>query len=94
MKFYGNGSVWNSEKGCMLCDFVNGVCETNDKYTIDKLIKLGYENGEKTFNLPESMYKVLDIDKMEYNELKKYCGELGYKGSMKKEELIKFAKGE
>ena len=42
--FKGHGGVWNPEKNKPLCKFINDEYETDDKYVIEMLIKLGYES--------------------------------------------------
>ena len=44
MKFYGNGIVWDKSNNKPLFRFNNGVFETDEKTTIDKLIKSGYKH--------------------------------------------------
>ena len=44
MNFKGNGLVWDNVKNKSLCKFVDKEYKTDDKYTIDKLIGLGYES--------------------------------------------------
>lgn len=34
--------IWNSDKNCPLCKFINGVYETKDKSIAEKLKKMGY----------------------------------------------------
>ena len=39
--------LWDKEKGCQLCKFVNGRFETNDTELAEKLRDMGYEiSGE------------------------------------------------
>ena len=35
--------LWDKEKGCQLCKFVNGRFETNDTELAEKLRDMGYE---------------------------------------------------
>lgn len=40
MKFYGNGAVWDKEKGRILCRFINGEYNTKDEHEIKILSEL------------------------------------------------------
>ena len=42
MIFYGTGAVWDSENKKVLCRFVDGSFETDDKRICGKLVALGY----------------------------------------------------
>ncbi|MGF9714988.1 hypothetical protein [Paenibacillus naphthalenovorans] len=35
--------IWDKDKNCELCTFIDGVYETEDEYIIEKLCELGYE---------------------------------------------------
>ena len=47
--FLGNGVVWDKENNKVLCRFENREFKTDDKETIEKLLRLGY-NGWKDEN--------------------------------------------
>jgi hypothetical protein len=45
-----NVIVWDAEQGKELCTFVDGEFETEDEYTVKKLIELGYKGEGQTPN--------------------------------------------
>ena len=48
MLFKGKGGIWNARASRMLCQFVDGKFETDDKEIIDELIKISKLDGSVT----------------------------------------------
>jgi DNA integrity scanning protein DisA with diadenylate cyclase activity len=55
MLFKGKGGVWDAKQSKMLCEFVDGKFETDDKYIIDELISISKRDG--SIILQESEYE-------------------------------------
>jgi DNA integrity scanning protein DisA with diadenylate cyclase activity len=55
MLFKGKGGVWDAKQSKMLCEFVDGKFETDDKYIIDELIAISKRDGSVI--LQESEYE-------------------------------------
>ena len=79
MTFYNktnpNVILWNSSSNKRLCKFTNGICITDDKKVIDKLITLkeveyDKKEYEKYIDSLESKKKS-DVEELEMPELKK-----------------------
>lgn len=86
MIFYGKGSVWDKENHKLLCRFKNGKYKTDDKRTIDTLVKAGYKYEGELPGEKEKQETDMTVD-----ELKSKLDELGieYKTNAKKKELQK-----
>ena len=80
-------SVWDKEKGRMLCTFVNGVCETEDERTIEILTKMGLETEFGSDIIVESK----EVEEESLESLRERAKALGIKGThlMKKPDTIK-----
>ena len=82
--------VWDSRKNNILCTFQDGKYETEDDYTIKRLLDLGYmtENGSEIVindanevvieDAPET--DAIDVNNMSIRKLRDYCKKRGYKG--------------
>ena len=104
MKFYGNGIVWDAERSKALCNFgKEKEFETEDKRTIDILVKLGYEReeveNEEVEN--EEVEEVEIEDKADLSdktvaELREMAKLAGFTGiySKTKDELINMIEGD
>ena len=90
MKFYaqGNLTVWDKEFDKALCHFKNGIFETKEKRTIEKLMKC-YKYELEAEKVEDISLKVLTVA-----ELKKLAKSKGIKGvdKMNKAELMEVTK--
>ena len=74
MLFKGKGGIWDAKQSKMLCEFVDGKFETDDKYIIDELIRISKLDGSVT--LTESEYGEYEkelpfVPEVEAKEIKK-----------------------
>jgi hypothetical protein len=105
MIFKGHGVVWDAERSKVLCKFEKGELETEDKRTIDILVKLGYEHegvvddgvqeGEEETEEVEIEDKI-DLNEKTVSELREIAKLAGYTGiySKTKDELINMIEGD
>lgn len=64
MKFIGTGIVWDATNNRILCKFVDGKVETDDKNVINTLVNGGYEyEGELDFDTDDDIED--DVDELE-----------------------------
>lgn len=61
MKFYGNGTVWDSSKNKALCKFVDGELETKDRYIIEHLLTFDYRHDEIDKIVAKTLYTEAEI---------------------------------
>ena len=100
MKFYGSGIVWNPEKRKRLCEFCKsaGTFETDDKYTIEMLVKLGYKHDEEAIEVEntEIVESELSLKDMSINQLRKAAKLAGFRNcnTKSKNALIELLEGE
>lgn len=59
MTFYGIGGVWDKENDKILCRFVDGEFQTEDKRVIKILTELGYKSDSVAPNVSEAPKKVV-----------------------------------
>ena len=99
MKFYGNGIVWDAERSKALCNFgKEKEFETEDKRTIDILVKLGYEREEVENEEVEEVEieDKADLSDKTVAELREMAKLAGFTGiySKTKDELINMIEGD
>ena len=74
MLFKGKGGIWNARASRMLCQFVNGKFETDDKEIIDELIKISKLDGSVTMiesEYDEYVKELPFVPEVEAKEIKK-----------------------
>jgi len=99
VKFYGNGIVWDAERSKALCNFgKEKEFETEDKRTIDILVKLGYEREEVENEEVEEVEieDKADLSDKTVAELREMAKLAGFTGiySKTKDELINMIEGD
>jgi hypothetical protein len=54
----GHGAVWDVEKNKILCRFINGLFETDDKVILRKLSEMGFDIPVEAFTDQEDLKEV------------------------------------
>lgn len=97
MKFYGNGIEWDALKDKPLCEFQDGVYETEDYDIATRLIETGFRYEGELPTPPEkhpsdSQEDISDLTNEQLKELLDAKG-IEYKARANKQELLELLQG-
>ena len=63
--YYGTGLVWDKERHCILCKFIDGKIETDDGRTIAILDSLGFKReGKSNIIIIEDESEIIDVEEV------------------------------
>ena len=90
----GKKVLWDANKNRLLCKFENGEFETEDPYTINRLMEMGTAYIKEEIDVGVEKEIGVDFEDMNIKELRKYAKEKEYKGwsNYDKATLLKFLK--